>query len=132
MTDVGPRMGTQRPRDGVYQFPELDTGGAVVDLTAWAGELVEIAWYPAEDEYATSDRLLYGFVRTAEAATPDPDPVFDTTTASTDSVVAAAPARLSAQREFVRVTVPRSHPFLRVEAESAAGLVTVHHAEAPR
>lgn len=129
---IGPRMGTLRPQDGVHQYPELDSDGAVLDLKAWAGEVVEIAWYPSVDEYAVTDRLLYGFFRTSEAATPNPDPVFDTTTASTNGPVAAAPARLSAQREFVRVTVPRAQPFLRIQAEGAAGLCTVHHAEGPR
>lgn len=129
---IGPRMGVLKPQDGVHQYPELDGDGAVLNLTTWAGETVEIAWYPSVDEYAATDRLLYGFFRTEAAATPAPDPVFDTTTASTTGPVAAAPARLSAQREFVRVTVPRAHPFLRIQAENAAGLCTVHHVEGPR
>lgn len=118
----GPRCGSD-VRDGAYQYPALDTGDNVIDLTAWAGEYVEISWVPPAGEL-----LLYGFFvdqTTAEAG-------FDSSTASGSpgAKVNTAPKRL--ENGSVQVTVPRTRLWLRLEASANTGLCTVHHAEAAK
>lgn len=134
---AGPRMlsddhsAAHTIRAGAYQYPALDTDGAVVDLSAWKNEYVELSWYPVDGVV-----LLYGFFKTAEEADPAEGTAFDTTTSSDDVVgeepvgkIANAPARLSGSREAIRITVPPSHPFLRIEAASGTGWCLVRHAE---
>lgn len=136
---AGPRMlsadhsEAHQIRAGVYQFPALGTDGAVIDLSAWKNEHIELAWYPDVDEYSAGEPLLYGFFKSEDEAAPESDPAFDTTTSSDEGEgiekVANAPARLSGSREAIRITVPPSHPFLRIEAASGTGWCLVRHAE---
>jgi len=142
--NIGPRCGDASTREGAFQFPALDDTGEVLNLALWAGEYVEILWLPEPDdpdnEYDLGDApLLYGFFRTKALAVVG----FDPTTASVadgaseiglvvdgavTGIVATAPSRLESGP--AQITVPRSHPFLRVEAEAAgSGLCLVRHAE---
>lgn len=121
----GPRNGSG-DHDGAYQYPALASGagGAVIDLSDWKGEYIDITWIPPGTEI-----LYYGFsVDQAGAET-----VFALTAtdpAITGTRVARAPKKLTAAVGFVSVTVPRDRLFLRLEASADTGSCDVHHAEA--
>lgn len=119
----GPRCGSD-VRDGMYQYPAL-AAGAIIDLSDWAGEYIEISWIPAAGEL-----LLYGFFTTAALATTG----FDATTVSGTPgvIVPTAPKRLEGAAPSPQVTVPRTHLHLRIEPASGSGLCTVNHAEAAK
>lgn len=118
----GPRCGAD-VRDGAYQYPALDTGDNVIDLTPWAGEYVELSWITVG-----VGLLLYGFFVDQTAAEAGFDPT--TASGSPGVKVPTAPKRL--ESGSVQVTVPRTRLWLRLEASVSTGLCTVHHAEAAK
>lgn len=124
----GPRCGSDS-HDGAYQYPALasGSGGAVIDLSAWAGEYIDITWIPPAGQL-----LYYGFSVDAT----DAELVFDDSTATDPGVagtkVERAPKKLTGAVGLVSVTVPRERLFLRLESSADTGICDVHHAEASK
>jgi hypothetical protein len=102
--------------DGAFDWPAL-AAGAVVNLTAYAGEYIEITWIPA----ATTDYLEYGSFATQALATTGFDAATDSGTPGV--LVPTAPSFLPAG--FVQRLVDPRRPWLRVEPSAGTGRCVV-------
>lgn len=124
---VGHRIGGDGQlgqRSGAYQFTALGTGGAVMDVSDWKAEYIDLVWKPATSD---SDVLYYGFFPDLAAAVAG----FDAATSSSGgppvALVPTAPDFV--ERGRTPVTIPMHHKFLRVQASANTGRCVVRASE---
>lgn len=121
---IGHRVGAGIARAGTWQFAPPTFSHAVIHVPEnQRGEYLTVEWVPT----VAGAILYYGFFQTADEAVSGFDLTSTTPTVPDPNaptpMIARGPLWFERGEDFL--TVPREHPFLRIEASTGSGRVAI-------